>query len=134
MVGHFVGENAPHIGKVHATVNRIWSTPNKTFKIDAQKLSSFALMILYEEQSLTSAFLAYWKHSNDRSANGALKLQTSSQILRPFRYGWTSKTSPTICLLRLDSNFWVHYWILPKTSPEHAEMYSFRCCSGFGCC
>ncbi|KAL0689488.1 hypothetical protein Bca4012_089166 [Brassica carinata] len=38
IVGHFMGD-APHIGKVHAIVNRIWSFPDKPAKIDAQFIS-----------------------------------------------------------------------------------------------
>ncbi|CDY39577.1 BnaCnng09460D [Brassica napus] len=38
IVGHFMGD-APHIGKVHAIVNRIWSFPDRPEKIDAQFIS-----------------------------------------------------------------------------------------------
>ncbi|CAN7107293.1 unnamed protein product, partial [Brassica rapa subsp. narinosa] len=35
VVGHFIGD-APHIGKVHATANRLWTTKEKPSMIDAQ--------------------------------------------------------------------------------------------------
>lgn len=35
VVGHFIGD-APHIGKVHATVNRLWTSKEKPAMINAQ--------------------------------------------------------------------------------------------------
>ena len=35
VVGYFMND-APHIGPIHATVNRIWNTPGKRSKIDIQ--------------------------------------------------------------------------------------------------
>ena len=35
VVGHFIGD-ASHIGKVHASVNRLWTTKEKPSMIDAQ--------------------------------------------------------------------------------------------------
>lgn len=39
IVGYFIGD-APHIGKVHATLNRLWSSPEENSMIDAQFISS----------------------------------------------------------------------------------------------
>lgn len=35
MVGYFIGD-APHVGSIHATFNRIWSSPKAGSKIDVQ--------------------------------------------------------------------------------------------------
>ena len=35
VVGYFMGD-APHVGSIHATVNRIWSTPRSGSRIDVQ--------------------------------------------------------------------------------------------------
>uniref|UniRef100_A0A0D3ATD9 DUF4283 domain-containing protein n=1 Tax=Brassica oleracea var. oleracea TaxID=109376 RepID=A0A0D3ATD9_BRAOL len=34
-VGYFIGD-APHVGSIHATVNRIWASPKGGTKIDMQ--------------------------------------------------------------------------------------------------
>lgn len=57
VVGHFVEEDAPHIGKVHATVNRIWSTPIKSFKIDAQFLNPKTVLFRIDDSVMRSRVL-----------------------------------------------------------------------------
>lgn len=43
IIGHFIGD-APHIGKVHATVNRLWTSADKTSKVDAQFITAKSVL------------------------------------------------------------------------------------------
>ncbi|KAG2295456.1 hypothetical protein Bca52824_042125 [Brassica carinata] len=56
IVGHFMG-NAPHIGKVHAIVNRIWSFPDKPAKIDAQFISPRTVLFCIDNPQLKERVL-----------------------------------------------------------------------------
>lgn len=56
IMGHFIGD-APHIGKVHATVNRIWATPEKTSMIDAQFLSSKTVLFRIDDDQVRQRVL-----------------------------------------------------------------------------
>ncbi|KAG7585320.1 Reverse transcriptase domain [Arabidopsis thaliana x Arabidopsis arenosa] len=56
IMGHFIGD-APHIGKVHATVNRIWASPEKTSMIDAQFLSSKTVLFRIEDDHMRQRVL-----------------------------------------------------------------------------
>lgn len=57
VVGHFISDDAPHIGKVHATVNRIWSTPIKSSKIDAQFLNPKTVLFRIDDSIMRSRVL-----------------------------------------------------------------------------
>ncbi|KAL0864693.1 hypothetical protein Bca101_043811 [Brassica carinata] len=57
VVGHFIGNDAPHIGKVHATVNRIWSTPIKSSKIDAQFFNPKTVIFRIDDSIIRSRVL-----------------------------------------------------------------------------
>ncbi|KFK24273.1 hypothetical protein AALP_AAs46602U000100, partial [Arabis alpina] len=61
IVGYFIGD-APHIGKVHATVNRIWTSGNRGTKIDVQFLNSKAVLFRVEDSEMRSRVLKkhYW--------------------------------------------------------------------------
>ncbi|KAF2578381.1 hypothetical protein F2Q68_00002283 [Brassica cretica] len=61
IVGHFMG-NAPHIGKVHAIVNRIWSFPDKPAKIDAQFISPRTVLFCIDNPQLKERILkrTFW--------------------------------------------------------------------------
>lgn len=56
IVGHFMGD-APHIGKVHAIVNRIWSFPEKPVKIDAQFISPKTVLFRIDNPQLKARVL-----------------------------------------------------------------------------
>ncbi|VVA90806.1 unnamed protein product [Arabis nemorensis] len=56
MVGHFIGE-APHIGKVHATVNKIWTSGSRVSKIDAQFLNPKTVMYRIEDSMMRQTVL-----------------------------------------------------------------------------
>ncbi|KAJ4875797.1 hypothetical protein Rs2_40815 [Raphanus sativus] len=47
VVGYFIGD-APHIGPVHATVNRIWSSPKAGTKIDVQFIEKNTVLFRIE--------------------------------------------------------------------------------------
>ncbi|XP_020883532.1 uncharacterized protein LOC110229061 [Arabidopsis lyrata subsp. lyrata] len=55
-MGHFIGD-APHIGKVHATVNRIWASPEKSSMIDAQFLSSKTVLFRIDDDQVRQRVL-----------------------------------------------------------------------------
>lgn len=61
IVGHFMGD-APHIGKVHAIVNRIWSFPDNPAKIDAQFLNSRTVLFRVDNPKLKARVLkgTFW--------------------------------------------------------------------------
>ncbi|KAH0850815.1 LOW QUALITY PROTEIN: hypothetical protein HID58_095224, partial [Brassica napus] len=56
IVGHFMGD-APHIGKVHAIVNRIWSFPERPVKIDAQFISPKTVLFRIDNPQLKARVL-----------------------------------------------------------------------------
>ncbi|KAG7578884.1 hypothetical protein ISN45_Aa03g030490 [Arabidopsis thaliana x Arabidopsis arenosa] len=43
VIGHFMGD-VPHVGSIHATVNRIWTILEKTSKIDVQVINKTSVM------------------------------------------------------------------------------------------
>ncbi|CAN6828846.1 unnamed protein product, partial [Brassica oleracea] len=49
VVGHFIGD-PPHIGKVHATVNRLWTTKEKPSMIDAQFIAPKTALFRIEDK------------------------------------------------------------------------------------
>lgn len=61
IVGHFMGD-APHIGKVHAIVNRIWSFPDRHAKIDAQFISPRTVLFRIDHPQLKERVLkrTFW--------------------------------------------------------------------------
>lgn len=61
VVGHFMGD-APHIGKVHAIVNRIWSFPDRSANIDAHFISPRTVLFRIDNQHLKERVLkrTFW--------------------------------------------------------------------------
>lgn len=57
IVGHFIGEAPPHIGKVHATVNRLWSSKEKPAKIDAQFIAPKTVLFRIEDPHMKARVL-----------------------------------------------------------------------------
>lgn len=51
LVGHFISD-APHIAKVHATVNRLWNTKDKPAKIDAQFINPKTVLFRIEDKQM----------------------------------------------------------------------------------
>ncbi|CAL9248121.1 unnamed protein product [Arabidopsis halleri] len=51
IVGHFIGD-APHIGKVHATVKRLWSSQDKPSRIDTQFLNPKTVLFRIEDDQM----------------------------------------------------------------------------------
>ena len=56
IVGHFMGD-APHISKVHAIVNKIWSFLDRPTKIDAQFISPKTVMFRIDNLQLKDIVL-----------------------------------------------------------------------------
>lgn len=65
IVGYFIGD-APHIGKVHKTVNRIWVSPEAPLKIDAQFIHAKTVLFKIENAQTRSRVLRrhFW-HISD---------------------------------------------------------------------
>lgn len=69
VVGYFIGD-APHVGTIHATVNRIWSSPKAGSKIDVQFIEKntvlFRIDIRIDDSQMRSRVLQrkYW-HISD---------------------------------------------------------------------
>ncbi|ESQ38551.1 hypothetical protein EUTSA_v10029226mg, partial [Eutrema salsugineum] len=61
VVGYFMGE-APHVGTIHATVNRIWSSSVKTSKIDVQFLNKTTVLFRIADAQMRERVLKrkYW--------------------------------------------------------------------------
>lgn len=55
-MGHFIGD-APHIGKVHATVNCLWVSPDKPSRIDVQFISSTSALFRIDNDSVRGRVL-----------------------------------------------------------------------------
>lgn len=51
VLGHFIGY-APQIGKVNATMNRIWQTTSKTLKIDAQFIGATVILFKIDDEAM----------------------------------------------------------------------------------
>ncbi|KAL0716000.1 hypothetical protein Bca4012_065322 [Brassica carinata] len=56
VVGHFI-DDAPHIGKVCATVNRLWTTKEKPSMIDAQFIAPKTALFRIEDQQMKNRVL-----------------------------------------------------------------------------
>lgn len=61
VVGYFMGD-APHLGTIHATVNRIWNTVSKASRIDVQFLSPKTVLFRIESEQTRARVLKrkYW--------------------------------------------------------------------------
>ena len=61
VVGYFIGD-APHVGSIHAMVNRIWTTPGVKQKIDVQFFSKTTVLFRIENEDLRQRVLSrrYW--------------------------------------------------------------------------
>lgn len=65
MVGYFIG-GAPHVGSIHATVNRIWSSPKAGSKIDVQFIDKNTVLFRIDNNQMRSRVIGrkYW-HISD---------------------------------------------------------------------
>ncbi|RID53318.1 hypothetical protein BRARA_G00721 [Brassica rapa] len=61
VVGYFIGD-APHVGSIHATVNRIWSAPKAGTKIDVQFIEKNTVLFRIENSQMRSRVIQrkYW--------------------------------------------------------------------------
>lgn len=61
VVGYFIGD-APHVGSIHATVNRLWSSPKMGSKIDVQFLDKTTILFRIENPQMRARVLQrrYW--------------------------------------------------------------------------
>ena len=61
VVGYFIGD-APHVGSIHATVNRIWSTPRSGSRIDVQFIEKKTVLFRIENSQMRSRVIQrkYW--------------------------------------------------------------------------
>ena len=64
-MGYFIGD-PPQIGKVHATMNRLWSVMGKPSKIDAQYINPKTVLFKIDNAQIRSRVLRrhYW-HISD---------------------------------------------------------------------
>lgn len=65
VVGHFMGD-APHVGSIHATVNRIWTVTERTSKIDVQFLTKSSVLFRIDNSRIHEHVLQrrYWHIAN----------------------------------------------------------------------
>ena len=56
VVGYFMNE-APHIGSIHATVNRIWNPPGKRIKVDVQFIGKTTVLFRIEDEEVRKRVL-----------------------------------------------------------------------------
>lgn len=61
VVGYFIGD-APHVGSIHATVNRIWSSPRAGSKIDVQFIDKNTVLFRIDNSHMRTRFInrKYW--------------------------------------------------------------------------
>ena len=61
VVGYFIGD-APHVGSIHATVNRIWSSPRNGSKIDVQFIEKKMVLFRIENPQMRARVIQrkYW--------------------------------------------------------------------------
>ncbi|WZZ52707.1 hypothetical protein YC2023_052814 [Brassica napus] len=61
VVGYFIGD-APHVGSIHATVNRIWANPKNKTKIDVQFIEKNTVFFRIENEQMRGRVLQkkYW--------------------------------------------------------------------------
>lgn len=65
VVGYFIGD-APHVGTIHATVNRIWSSPKAGTKIDVQFIDKNTVLFRIDNSQMRARVInrKYW-HISD---------------------------------------------------------------------
>lgn len=65
VVGYFMGD-APHVGSIHSTVNRIWTVTERTSKIDVQFLTKSSVLFRIENSRIREHVLQrrYWHIAN----------------------------------------------------------------------
>ncbi|KAG2281692.1 hypothetical protein Bca52824_052912 [Brassica carinata] len=65
VVRYFIGD-APHVGSIHATVNRLWSSPKMGSKIDVQFLEKNTVLFRIENSQMRARVIQrrYW-HISD---------------------------------------------------------------------
>ena len=56
VVGYFMND-APHIGSIHSTVNRVWSSPWKVLKIDVQFIGKRTVLFRVEDAQVRSPII-----------------------------------------------------------------------------
>lgn len=61
VVGYFIGDT-PHVGSIHATVNRIWTAPDSKGKIDVQYIDKGTVLFRIENEALQNRVIKrrYW--------------------------------------------------------------------------
>ncbi|KAG2266452.1 hypothetical protein Bca52824_073531 [Brassica carinata] len=61
VVGYFIGD-APHVGSIHATVNRIWTAPKAGSKIDVQFIAKITVLFRIENEQMRNRVIQrkYW--------------------------------------------------------------------------
>ncbi|KAH0866824.1 LOW QUALITY PROTEIN: hypothetical protein HID58_073846 [Brassica napus] len=61
VVGYFIGD-APHVGSIHATVNRIWTGPKAGTKIDVQFIAKNTVLFRIENDQMRNRVIQrkYW--------------------------------------------------------------------------
>ncbi|CAE5975453.1 unnamed protein product [Arabidopsis arenosa] len=61
VIGHFMGD-VPHVGSIHATVNRIWTILEKTSKIDVQVINKTSVLFRIVNPKIRERVLKrkYW--------------------------------------------------------------------------
>lgn len=61
MVGYFIGD-VPHVGPIHATLNRLWSTPGSASKIDVQFIGKNRVLFKIDNAQTRSRVVKrrYW--------------------------------------------------------------------------
>lgn len=61
VVGYFIGD-APHVGSIHATVNRLWSSPKMGSRIDVQFLDKTTVLFRIENPQMRARVIQrrYW--------------------------------------------------------------------------
>ncbi|CAE5959436.1 unnamed protein product [Arabidopsis arenosa] len=61
VVGYFMGD-APHVGTIHATVNRIWSSATRSSRVDVQFLNPTTILFRIDDEQTRSRVLRrrYW--------------------------------------------------------------------------
>ncbi|KAH0879209.1 hypothetical protein HID58_066603 [Brassica napus] len=61
VVGYFIGD-APHMGSIHATVNRIWTAPKAGSKIDVQFIAKNTVLFRIENDQMRNRVIQrkYW--------------------------------------------------------------------------
>lgn len=91
VVGYFMGE-APHVGSIHATVNRIWTVTEKNAKIDVQFINKKTVLFRIESAKIREHVLKrrYWHIANVPLVINEWNPDTANphRIYRPSHCGW----------------------------------------------